>query len=91
MSQEEPIDPDLARIDAKSAELIQEFKRHLQEVSDGLLETHGWMVAADGGIDEQRVFEAWIIQKLAGTHVAILDLNEQLQVLVDSLMDDSED
>jgi hypothetical protein len=72
-----PIHPALeARWNARVEELRQEFKEHVEGVSEDLKATHGWLIAAEGGIDEHRIFQCWVMQKLAMIQLAIEDLGD---------------
>jgi len=56
------------RVNARSAELMQEFYQHYDE----FVAAHPTMT------DEFVIFQGWIIQKVAGLQLALLDLQERL-------------
>ena len=57
----------LREVDAKSEELIQEFLQHCAEVQ-----------AKNPALTDQRkIFEGWVIQKIAGLQVTVLKIMEQ--------------
>jgi hypothetical protein len=67
----EPIFPEVAgRVDAKSKELIAEFRAYRDKI-----------VAENPDepelTNERTIFESWAIQKIAGLHCLVLDLVKQ--------------
>lgn len=73
-----------ARWKMRVEELRGEFIAHCAEASTGLRDTHGWLVAAEGGIDENRIFQSWCIQKLAMMQLAIEDNGRELEALMEN-------
>lgn len=74
---DEPLSEDVeASINARSAQLLDEFAKHYQDVSHDLRGLHSDVVERDGGIDQHKIFRGWAIQKLAS-----------LQLLVENLVD----
>ena len=53
------------RVDQRAQDLIAEFRDHFRECEE------------QGMTDRRRVFEGWVIQKIAGVQAMIELLNEQ--------------
>lgn len=60
-------------------ELIREFAAHRDSASKSLEETHGWFLASEGGIDADRIFRIWLLQKIAGIQLVVEDIDRRLK------------
>lgn len=72
-----------AKLKEKEDELRQSWIEHRDGCIQDLKSSHGWLVASEGGFDVPRIFEGFVLQDLAGIHVAIEMLQEQLNAIRD--------
>jgi len=59
------------QVDARPAELLQEFYQHYDE----FIATHPTMT------DRFLIFQGWVVQKIAGLQLVVLDLEERYSAL----------
>jgi hypothetical protein len=59
------------KVDAVSAELFAEFKRHVKEVQR----------EQPGMTDKSIIFEGWIVQRVAGLQALVIELSERIALL----------
>jgi len=62
-------DHHIKRINERSIELIKEFDVHRKEVRE---------ISNSNSDNDRLIFESWAIQKIAGLHVIIEEINEKL-------------
>lgn len=70
-----------AAINQRSAQLLDEFSRHAQDVSRDLKAFRPDAVAGDGGIDRHKLFEGWAFQKLASLQLLVENLADRVAEL----------
>jgi hypothetical protein len=70
--------PKPADIDARSEQLITDFRKHLADFYVTMRAEHPEYLAPDGSLDEGRVLEGWAIQKIAGLQLFVEYLEGQL-------------
>lgn len=64
-----------SQVDAKSEELMQEFFQHYQE----FIETY------PDKQDKNIVFQGWVVQKIAGLQLVVMELAERLNAIAGSM------
>jgi hypothetical protein len=63
--------PTTEDIDARSERLLQEFHKHKAEFYAHMRNENPEYLNPDGSLDEHKIFEGWILQKVAGLQVLL--------------------
>jgi ubiquinone biosynthesis protein UbiJ len=67
-----------AAIDQRSEELLEEFRRHADEVIESLERKHAELIASEGGVDMGRIYQGWATQKIASLQLVVEELCERV-------------
>ena len=73
MSHEDRDQEIIKRMNARSEELMGDFREHVQEVQEAYPEA----------TDERRIFQAWIIQKIAALQIMLENQASVLNALIE--------
>lgn len=72
MTDSDEIEIGIEKVDNKTRELIMEFQSHYNEYSE---------LHPEDKDRKDEIFQAWVIQKLAGIQISILELTESINSL----------
>ena len=60
-----------AKIDERANNLLEHFKQHLATFQEEMKRDHPEHLEPNGSLDAHRVFEGWVIQKIANIEILI--------------------